>query len=440
MQFKKVILNSIFWRGLYFITVLLLNIILAQFFGSAITGGIYYITNLLSLILLLSGLSLESGMSFFASKRKISETKLATFAFAWSLLVVLITIMILYAYPKLPINQFTYKQFFLMSVTYIAGLLFINFFTALFYAQGNYFLPNAIMSICNLIIFIVGIFLYFMHSGKEYLEVFLKIYFIGFVIQGGLLALSYYWKNKLIGKLLLPDKTELSLLFRYSLFALMGNFIYFLLYRIDYWFIQHICEAYTNEELSVYLGNYIQVSKIGQLLLVLPSIVASAVFPRTAAGFKEQVHLKLPSLIKSIIIIYLIIILLLALSGNWVFPLVYGRTYNHMYFPFLLLMPGIISLSVISLLSAYNSGNNNVYINIIGAFIGLIVMVTGDWLFIPKYGIIGASVVSTVSYTSYLLFMLYEFKKEHNVLLRNLLIPGPEDWRALRNFIQLSWK
>jgi O-antigen/teichoic acid export membrane protein len=441
MQFKQIIITSVFWRGLYFFTVLLLNIVLAQFFGSAITGGIYYLTNLLSLVLLLAGLSLESGMGFFASQKKISEARLATLALAWSLLIVSITIIVLYSNSSFArISQFSYKEFAFMSATYIAGLLMANFFNALFYAQGNYFLPNAVMSICNLLIIIIGISLHISPGGEAYLDIFLKIYFLGFIIQGLLLAGFYFWKNKLIGRLVFPGKKELRLLLRYSIFALAGNLIYFLLYRIDYWFIQHTCVAYTKEELGVYLGNYIQVSKIGQLLLVLPSILASAVFPSTAAGFKEQVHLRLPSLIKSLVIIYLVLILLLAVSGNWLFPWLYGPTYNHMYIPFLLCMPGIVSLSVISLISAYNSGNNKIYINIIGAFIGLLLMIAGDLLFIPKYGIIGAALVSTVSYISYLLYILYVFKKEHNVQLRNLIIPGREDWNALRNIILLSWK
>ena len=56
-----------------------------------------------------------------------------------------------------------------------------------------------------------------------------------------------------------PCPPILKIVIRYSLFALMANLIYFLVNRIDYWFVEHYCSA---ED----LGNYIQASKLAQML------------------------------------------------------------------------------------------------------------------------------------------------------------------------------
>ena len=45
--------------------------------------------------------------------------------------------------------------------------------------------------------------------------------------------------------------------------------------------------AYQGETVAD-LGNYIQVAKLGQMLLIVPQIIASVVFPRTASGFDRQ--------------------------------------------------------------------------------------------------------------------------------------------------------
>jgi O-antigen/teichoic acid export membrane protein len=440
MQFRQIILNSIFWRGLYFFTVTLLNVVLAQFFGSANTGWIYYLTSFFSFIILIGSLSLESGMGYFSAQKKIGEQSLAFLSFSWTVLIVILSTAYLYFFYDLQVGAVSTKRLILFASTYISGLLLTNFFSALFYAQQNYFLPNVILTICQLGLVMTGMLLYFLTDRMQYAVVFLDAYFACFLLQGLLLAFFYCWKNKVYLRWSMPSFTELTLLFRYSLFALLANGIFFLLYRIDYWFIKHTCVAYPPELLNNYLGNYIQVSKIGQVFLVLPAILASAVFPVTAAGFKKEVNLRLPVLIKSLVIIYLIIVLILAAIGKWFFPWLYGPSFNYMYFPFLLLMPGIVSLAIISLLSAYNSGNNRIHINIIGATIGLAVIIAGDWLFIPKYGIPAAALVSTAGYMSYLLFLLFVFKKEHSILLGNMLIPQKEDWKTLVNLISASWK
>ena len=69
-----------------------------------------------------------------------------------------------------------------------------------------------------------------------------------------------------------PPGSILKNVIRYSLVALLANGIYFLVNRIDYWFVQYYCTAKD-------LGNYIQASKLGQMMLILPSILGSTLFP-----------------------------------------------------------------------------------------------------------------------------------------------------------------
>ena len=76
---------------------------------------------------------------------------------------------------------------------------------------------------------------------------------------------------------------QFRLLFRYCAMAFVGNIIYFLLYRVDYWFVENYC---TPEQ----LGNYIQVSKLGHLFLIVPTILASAVFPITSGSMWMEPH------------------------------------------------------------------------------------------------------------------------------------------------------
>jgi O-antigen/teichoic acid export membrane protein len=440
MKFKKNLVSSVAWRGMYFVTVLLLNLLIARLLGSELSGRMYYATNFFTLIILLAGLNLETGVAFYAAQQKIALNKLNVVAIGCTVISATIAIAIieLLIQPShLPLPGIS---FLLMAITYITGILLINFFTALFYAQHNYSSPNIVMASCNIILIIAGIATISKSNYNTFRNIFLQLYFWSFLAQGIFLAMLYAQKNSLKISWVFPRKNETRLIFEYSVLALFANVLFYLLYRIDYWFIQNTWRTYPFGQLESYLGNYIQVSKVGQLLLLLPAVISSAIFPSTAAGMKDQITIKMPYLTKLLLFIYLLVEVFIVVAGNWIFPFIFGASFTHMYLPFLLLLPGIAALSIVGLIAAYNAGNNKVKINTIGAAISLVVIVIGDRIFIPQYGIHGAAAVSSAGYFCYLAYMLYFFKKESNGRITEMVIPRKEDWILFKNLFLLPWK
>jgi O-antigen/teichoic acid export membrane protein len=428
MKFKHIILSSIFWRSLYFVTVLLLNIILSRYLQAEGSGWIYYIINYFSFILLIASLNLEAGMAFYAAKKTIAENRLATLGLLWSIIVSILIVGVFFLNYQQPSHGLTKNQFVFFAGTYITGILLTTFFSSLFYAQQVFALPNLILAITNLLLIVAAPVTAYFVKGQHVQEVFLKLFFFNFLLQGILLSIAYAVKNNIFLKWALPRSIELTMLFRYSVVALMANIVFFLLYRIDYWFIKNTCHSCSDGD----LGNYIQVSKLGQMFLLIPTFIASAIFPRTAAGFSQQVNSWLPVLVKAILICDLAALLFLVITGQWLFPWVYGETFNRMYTPFVLLIPGILCVSVIALMAAYNAGKDKVATNMKGGMIGLAVIVAGDWLLIPSYGIKAAAAVSSAGYASYLVYFMYVFKKEYHISIKAFFIPVADDWQKLR--------
>ncbi|GAC1431415.1 MAG: hypothetical protein NVSMB7_07500 [Chitinophagaceae bacterium] len=433
MKLKQIIFSSIFWRGLYFVTVLLLNIIMSRYFQAKGSGWIYYITNYFSFIILVVSLSLESGIAYFGSKKSIGINRLATFSLLWSAAISAFIVLSLFLYYRHPGQEYARNLFVFFAITYISGVLLTSFFCALFYAQQNYALPSILLGLTNILLVVVVLF--FVHSGNvQSADHFLQLYFLNFFLQGILLSTVYLIKNKIITKWSLPTFAELKLLFRFSLFALLNNMVFFLIYRIDYWFVKNMCKSCIEGD----LGNYIQVSKTVHIFLLVPAIIASAIFPLTASGQKSRVNSMLPVLARTIIVFYMGILGLLVITGRWLFPWVYGETFDRMYLPFIFLIPGILSLSIIALVTAYNSGKNKIALNMKGSLVGLAVIVTGDLLLIPGYGIAAAASVSSAGYISYLGYLLYVFKKEYNIPVSNFFIPMRGDWQRFRQIFLIS--
>ena len=431
MSFQKQIAQSLVWRGLYFVTVLFINIFLSRYFEARDAGWIFYISNNFSFVVIIAGLTMETAVSYYSSKKDIDDSELAWFSMGWSFLVSVIVFAGLSIYFAATKSHYSIDRadYFFYAICYVGGIQMTNFFTILFYANRNFFLPNFLMALLNTIVIIIipkqnGTY----NTDPSFIT---KIYFAFFVITGFTLATAFFVQKQSWKKFSLPAFRQIRLLLRYSLLALAANVIFFLVYRIDYWFVEKYCSL---DE----LGNYIQVSKLGQMLLVIPTIISSVVFPHTAGAGTDLTEMKenIMRIGRITTVLFSILFFVIILSGKWLFPFVFGHTFQLMYFPFLLLLPGIWALSNLYILSAYFGGANKVKINVQGASLALFVIVTGDILFIPSYHIPAAAAVSTAGYMVNFLYSFFILQKEHPVSFTAYWSINKEDIKWLRNIIQ----
>lgn len=431
MTFEKLLQQSLLWRGLYFITILLVNIMLSRYLHADGTGWIFYLTNFFSLILLVASLSMESGYTYYASGNIISKHQLAWFSLLWTSLIILITSLgIWYYFNFIRKTHITdTNSYVLYATTYIGGILLLNFFTVLFYAQKNYWLPNLLMISIN--IFLVIIIFFYRKNEDAYSKV-VNTYFVSFLLQGVILAIAFLYTNKSWQHVSLPNNAALKLLLRYSLVALVGNIIFFFVYKIDYWFVRYNTQVCTQQD----LGNYIQASKLGQMLLIVPQIFASVIFPQTASGkLKQDVNKSILVFFRVFLQVLSLVAIIVLLIGNIIFPLVFGESFNNVTIPLAILIVGIFSLSVLSLLSAYFSGKGKVNINVIGGLLALVTVIIGYYFFIPIKGVYAAAIVSTIGYTVNLVYALFIFCKDYQLGIKDIFSFSITDWIWVKNML-----
>jgi O-antigen/teichoic acid export membrane protein len=324
----------------------------------------------------------------------------------------------------------TRAQYLYYAVCYISGIQLTNFFTVLFYTKKNFFLPNFLMVLLN-IIFIIIIP---KQEGIEHTNpsIFIKLYFGYFMLTGLVLMIAFIIKNKSLQKISLPSLGSLKLLIRYALMALAANIIFFLVYRIDYWFVNRFCSA---EE----LGNYIQVSKLGQMLLIIPTIISSVVFPHTAGGGGTKLSQMKDNILRIgrfTTVLYVLLFIIVLIIGKHFFPWIFGSTFQLMYLPFLILLPGIWALSNLFILSAYFGGVNKVKVNIQGACVGLVLILVGDLILIPIYGMYAAAFVSTIGYIATFLYSFLHIRKEYSVSITQYWSINKDDIKWLQATIK----
>ena len=433
MQAGRALYKSILWRSLYYLSLFVVNILIARQFLPAASGKIFYISSIYSFFVMIMSFSIDSGIVYFAAKGKLGIGKLLNFSLLWSLVAGLLIFCIIFFFFKKENTIWNNTFLLVSSISFICGNLLTSYCTGLFYARHNFVTPNGISISVNLALIIL-----FPFNGHSLVPVisganFFYIYFISFLLQGILLAITVqikYLKYRFEGLLTLP---EFRLLFRYCSMAYLANIIFFLLYRVDYWFVERYC---TPEQ----LGNYIQVSKLGQLFFILPAMLASVVFPLTAGGQKEKIKNMLTLLSRSILFLYLFVCIILLLTGNWLFPFVFGKSFSGIYQPFLFLIPGILSLSCLFTVTAYYAGKNRMMVNIKGSVLSLIFIMAADRIFIPVYGINAAAIISSMGYIIYQVYVLMIFKKEYRTSISDFFIFRIADWHDMKNIILRSTK
>ncbi|HMU72978.1 MAG TPA: hypothetical protein PKD93_09560, partial [Ferruginibacter sp.] len=71
MQVGKIVFQNLVWRGLYYVSAFVLNLLIARHYEASVSGSVYYISNLYSLLILVMGFSLDSGIVFFTARNQV---------------------------------------------------------------------------------------------------------------------------------------------------------------------------------------------------------------------------------------------------------------------------------------------------------------------------------------------------------------------------------
>jgi O-antigen/teichoic acid export membrane protein len=430
---KRLLAQSIFWRGFYFFSVLLVNVFLSRYLKAAGSGSLYFLTIIFSFLQVVLAMGFEQAFTYFASSKLIARNKLLLFAGLWSILAGLLMIGLMHIYFIIDktVSPSLLPSWSLYAFLYVSGQTLMNYFTALYYTKENYILPNLLLSLVN-IVFVFIIPSKDTATNPAQASLITTLFFYTFLISGVILFISFFVYNKNEGHFGIPKKKYHKDFLRYSLIALSANVIFFLVYRIDYLFVNNSPAATAAD-----LGNYIQVSKLGQMLLIVPQIIASVVFPRTASGLeRKRLNTIIMILARLFSQLFLILFIAVLLLGKIFFIKIFGETFNAMQVPMLVLIPGIFCLSVLVLLSAYFSGKGKIKVNMQGAIFALIVMITGAWIFVPRYGIIAAAAVSTLSYAVNLCYSLFVFYKDYQINFFEFFKWRKEDYYWIKNLLE----
>jgi O-antigen/teichoic acid export membrane protein len=218
--------------------------------------------------------------------------------------------------------------------------------------------------------------------------------------------------------------------FAYSIPAHVGTVIQFLNYRLDVYFVNALAGVSA-------VGLYQTAVLLAQSLTLMPSAAQAMIFPTIAAAPRDR-----PSDIARVAQASRIVTVLslscaagLAVATPWVIPTIFGRRFQGSVAPLLYLLPGSAIFATNTVLAGYFAGVGKPQTNALVSLIGLLLTIPLDIILIPRWGISGAAVASSLSYATTAGAAMLLFRRATGFPLSRLLILEAHDVAIIRQEI-----
>lgn len=179
----------------------------------------------------------------------------------------------------------------------------------------------------------------------------------------------------------------------FGLRGYIGNVLQFFNYRLDMFLVNYFLGP-------AGVGIYGASVRLAEMLWYLPNAVSFVIFPKAAATRPEAMNRFTPRVFGFTLGLTILGGVVLAALGRFLILLIYSSAFLDAYIPMLALLPGVILLGGAKVLTNEIAGRGFPHYNSINAALSLILTVILDLVLIPRYQILGASLASSVAYTT----------------------------------------
>ena len=387
-----------------------------QVWGSSGKGIISIVIANLALISVVSNVFVGSSTSYFASKYRKEE--ILSFAYIWSFLIGVTLPCIFFIFTK---SEYTY-YLILLSIFFSLYTANINFFVGKkdMYRYNLYTLLQQLLHI--LFIFFIIVFLHQNH---------VEVYFKALIFCYVLLFLVSFFQVFNVSKFseLHFSSSLLQDMFHYGWKTQLSAFFQFLNYRLSYYFLNFYQGISSVGILSIGVA-------VSEAIWTASRSISLVLYSEVVNSSQEDENLQKTKIsLKISFWITLLFIIIILLIPSEVYVLIFGKDFNQTKIIILLLSPGILAIAVSNVIGFYFSGINQLKILNLKSIIGLFFTVFLSIFFIPKYGIVGACVIMSISYCISSFILFWKFHQLTHWTFQDLL-PSAEE----RFILAQKWK
>ena len=196
-----------------------------------------------------------------------------------------------------------------------------------------------------------------------------------------------------------------------------GNLAAFFSYRLDVFVVNYFLDASQ-------VGLYALGVLVSESLWQLAGIVSTALFPRTARTIDSGAEEFTCMILRQVVLITVAAALVIAVTSPFVIPLLFGARFSPSVAVIWWILPGTVAFALAKVISADLAGRGlNVHLPI-SALIGFAFTLLFDLVLIPRMGIQGAALASSVAYLAATIYLFVVIQRELKASWRSLLLPS----------------
>ena len=189
-------------------------------------------------------------------------------------------------------------------------------------------------------------------------------------------------------------------------------------YRADTYIIQAVVP-----DSRTPLANYNTAVVMAELVFFVPNSIATIFLPRVAGSTAVDASQMLGRVARLSMLITVCLAVALVPTAFLGIHLILPK-YAACLPAFYVLLPAVVSLSMAKIMTGYISGRGHAGLVSVAITLALVLNVAANFILIPRYGIVGASLASVISYTAHASITLVMASRLSGQPMRSLLIPG----------------
>jgi O-antigen/teichoic acid export membrane protein len=181
---------------------------------------------------------------------------------------------------------------------------------------------------------------------------------------------------------------------------------------------------------------YFQIAAgIAQRFWYFPNAMSALLFPTLLAMESGSAEFS-AKICRNNLFLMVILAIIAIFIARPVVLMLYGAEYEVVAYALYSLLWGIVIFPFYKFLSSYFASQKMLGIGIFASLVGLAANIGANMMLIPRYGVVGAGLASSISYSVLSIILLLFFRGHTKIRFREILIPNREDFRDYRDKIR----
>jgi O-antigen/teichoic acid export membrane protein len=194
---------------------------------------------------------------------------------------------------------------------------------------------------------------------------------------------------------------------KFGLRGYVANVLQFFNYRLDLFLVNYFLGPSST-------GIYTVAVAMAEMLWYLPNAVGFVIFPKAANTSAEAMNRFTPRVFRLTLALTAAGAVALAIIGRPFIEIVYSPAFASAYGPMLALLPGVVLLGGGKVLTNEIAGRGYPQYNSIASGVSLVLTVGLDLLLIPRLGVLGAAIASSIAYVAIFILALVFYRSVVN--------------------------